>query len=144
MKSLRESTNKQAQFLWSIFRDAFHYIAIHGATIADNARDIDFAMRWGFGWNVGPFETWQASGWQQVATWVKEDIDAGKALCATPLPAWVFEGPVAEKAGVHTQKVLGLSAATPSHHVQVWQSTIVKHSALLYWVKAQQLALPPA
>ena len=102
MKALRESTNKQAQFLWSIFRDAFHYIAIHGATIADNARDIDFAMRWGFGWNVGPFETWQASGWQQVATWVKEDIDAGKALCATPLPAWVFEGPVAEKGGVHT------------------------------------------
>ncbi|TXI91923.1 MAG: 3-hydroxyacyl-CoA dehydrogenase family protein, partial [Burkholderiaceae bacterium] len=100
MKALRESTNKQAQFLWSIFRDAFHYIAIHGATIADNARDIDFAMRWGFGWNVGPFETWQASGWQQVATWVKEDIDAGKALCATPLPAWVFEGPVAEKGGV--------------------------------------------
>ncbi|WP_395012027.1 3-hydroxyacyl-CoA dehydrogenase NAD-binding domain-containing protein [Undibacterium sp.] len=102
MKSLRESTNKQAQFLWSIFRDAFHYIAIHGATIADNARDIDFAMRWGFGWNVGPFETWQASGWQQVATWVKEDIDAGKALCATPLPAWVFEGPVADNAGVHS------------------------------------------
>ncbi len=102
MKSLRESTNKQAQFLWSIFRDAFHYIAIHGATIADNARDIDFAMRWGFGWNVGPFETWQASGWQQVATWVKEDIDAGKALCATPLPAWVFEGPVADNPGVHS------------------------------------------
>lgn len=102
MKSLRESTNKQAQFLWSIFRDAFHYIAIHSATIADNARDIDFAMRWGFGWNVGPFETWQASGWLQVANWVKEDIDAGKALCATPLPAWVFEGAVAEKAGVHT------------------------------------------
>lgn len=104
MKSLRESTNKQAQFLWSIFRDAFHYIAIHGATIADNARDIDFAMRWGFGWNVGPFETWQASGWQQVATWVKEDIDAGKALCATPLPTWVFEGPVADKGGVHTSE----------------------------------------
>jgi hypothetical protein len=41
----------------------FHYIAVHLDTVADNARDIDFAMRWGFGWNVGPFETWQASGW---------------------------------------------------------------------------------
>ncbi|MBI3284025.1 MAG: 3-hydroxyacyl-CoA dehydrogenase/enoyl-CoA hydratase family protein [Burkholderiales bacterium] len=98
MKTLRESTNVQAQFLWAIFRDAFHYIAVHGATIADNARDIDFAMRWGFGWNVGPFETWQASGWQEVANWVKEDIDAGKALCNTPLPAWVFDG----RTGVHT------------------------------------------
>jgi 3-hydroxyacyl-CoA dehydrogenase len=98
MKSLRESTNPQAQFLWAIFRDAFHYIAVHLESIADNARDIDFAMRWGFGWNVGPFETWQASGWRQVANWVKEDIEAGKALCKAPLPAWVFDG----REGVHT------------------------------------------
>jgi 3-hydroxyacyl-CoA dehydrogenase len=100
-KALRESTNPQAQFLWAIFRDAFHYIAVHLGSIADNARDVDFAMRWGFGWAVGPFETWQAAGWSQIATWVKEDIDAGTALCKAPLPAWVFEGQVAEK-GVHT------------------------------------------
>ena len=100
-KALRESTNPQAQFLWAIFRDAFHYIAVHLGSIADNARDVDFAMRWGFGWNVGPFETWQGAGWTQIAAWIKEDIDAGNALCAAPLPAWVFEGQVAEK-GVHT------------------------------------------
>ncbi len=98
MKALHDSTNPQAQFLWAIFRDAFHYIAIHLDSIADCARDVDFAMRWGFGWNVGPFETWQAAGWQQVATWVKEDIDAGKALCNAPLPAWVFE----DRQGVHS------------------------------------------
>ncbi len=99
MKALRESTNKQAQFLWAIFRDAFHYIAIHLESIADNARDVDFALRWGFGWNLGPFETWQAAGWQQIATWVKEDIDAGHALCGEPLPAWVFDG----RTGVHAE-----------------------------------------
>jgi 3-hydroxyacyl-CoA dehydrogenase len=124
MKTLRESTNKQAQFLWAIFRDAFHYIAIHGATIADNARDIDFAMRWGFGWNVGPFETWQASGWLQVANWVKEDIEAGKALCSTPLPAWVFEGPVADKQGVHTPEgswSIARSTFAPRSSLAVYQ-----------------------
>jgi 3-hydroxyacyl-CoA dehydrogenase len=98
MKALRDSSNPQAQFLWSIFRDAFHYIAVHLETIADNARDIDFAMRWGFGWNVGPFETWQAAGWQQIATWVQEDIESGKALCDAPLPQWVLDG----RTGVHT------------------------------------------
>jgi 3-hydroxyacyl-CoA dehydrogenase len=98
MKTLRESSNPQAQFLWAIFRDAFHYVAVHLESIADNARDIDFAMRWGFGWNQGPFETWQAAGWQQVATWVKEDIDAGKALSNVPLPAWVSDG----RSGVHS------------------------------------------
>ncbi|WP_175624905.1 MULTISPECIES: 3-hydroxyacyl-CoA dehydrogenase/enoyl-CoA hydratase family protein [Oxalobacteraceae] len=97
MKALHDSTNPQAQFLWAIFRDAFHYIAVHLESIADNARDIDFALRWGFGWNNGPFETWQAAGWQQIATWVKEDIDAGKALSNAPLPAWVFDG----RNGVH-------------------------------------------
>jgi 3-hydroxyacyl-CoA dehydrogenase len=58
-------------------------------------------MRWGFGWSTGPFESWQSAGWSTIAQWVKEDIEAGKALCNAPLPAWVFEAPVAEK-GVHT------------------------------------------
>ncbi|MGB7481658.1 MAG: 3-hydroxyacyl-CoA dehydrogenase NAD-binding domain-containing protein [Burkholderiaceae bacterium] len=101
MKALHDSTNPQAQFLWSIFRDTFHYIAVHLESIADNARDVDFALRWGFGQKLGPFESWQAAGWKQVAEWIKEDIDAGKAICNAPLPAWVFEGPVAANGGVH-------------------------------------------
>ncbi|MDR5741872.1 3-hydroxyacyl-CoA dehydrogenase/enoyl-CoA hydratase family protein [Caballeronia sp. LZ029] len=103
-KLLRETDNKQAQFLWAIFRDVFHYIAVHLESIADNARDVDLAIRWGFGWNQGPFESWQAAGWQQIAKWVQEDIDAGKALSNAPLPAWVLDGPVAEKNGVHTNE----------------------------------------
>ena len=102
LKLLRESTNPQAQFLWAILRNAFHYVAVHLADIAESAREVDLAMRWGFGMQQGPFELWQAAGWQQVATWVQEDIDAGKTLCSAPLPAWVFDGPVATNAGVHT------------------------------------------
>ncbi|NWG73526.1 MAG: enoyl-CoA hydratase/isomerase family protein [Rubrivivax sp.] len=102
LKLLRESSNPQAQFVWAILRDAFHYAAVHLGEIADSARHVDFAMRRGFGMKQGPFELWQAAGWKQVAQWVKEDIDAGKALCSAPLPAWVFEGPVAEHGGVHS------------------------------------------
>ena len=98
LKLLRESSNPQAQFLWAIQRDAFHYAAVHLETIAETARDVDFAMRWGFGMKQGPFELWQDAGWQQVAAWVKDDIDAGKALSQAPLPAWVFDG----RTGVHT------------------------------------------
>ncbi|MBA4093056.1 MAG: 3-hydroxyacyl-CoA dehydrogenase [Candidatus Accumulibacter sp.] len=87
---LRASSHPQAQFLWAIFRDIFHYAAFHLADIADNARDLDFAMRWGFGWSQGPFETWQAAGWQAIADAVKADIDAGKAMSKAELPAWVF------------------------------------------------------
>jgi len=98
LKLLRESTNPQAQFLWAILRDSFHYAAVHLAEIAETARDVDFAMRWGFGVQQGPFELWQQAGWKQVAEWVKADIDAGKALSKAPLPAWVFDG----RDGVHT------------------------------------------
>jgi len=87
---LRASEHPQAKFLWAIFRDVFHYSAVHLADIADNARDLDFAMRWGFGWSQGPFETWQAAGWQAIAAAVKADIEAGEAMVDTPLPAWVF------------------------------------------------------
>ncbi|WP_211442864.1 3-hydroxyacyl-CoA dehydrogenase/enoyl-CoA hydratase family protein [Collimonas humicola] len=116
MKTLRESTNPQAQFLWSIFRDGFHYIAVHMESIADNARDIDFAMRWGFGWSVGPFEIWQAADWKQIAGWVKEDIDAGKALCNAPLPAWVFDG----RTGVHAAD----GSYSPAKKANVARSTL--------------------
>jgi 3-hydroxyacyl-CoA dehydrogenase len=98
IKALHDSTHPQAQFLWAIFRDSFHYIAVHLESIADNARDVDFALRWGFGWQQGPFELWQSAGWQQVAQWVKEDIDAGHALSSAPLPDWVFDG----RDGVHS------------------------------------------
>ncbi len=98
MKALHDSSHPQAQFLWAIFRDTFHYIAVHLDSIADNARELDFALRWGFGWKQGPFELWQAAGWQQVAQWVQEDIAAGKALSAAPLPGWVFDG----RDGVHS------------------------------------------
>jgi 3-hydroxyacyl-CoA dehydrogenase len=102
LKLLRNAEGAQGQFLWAILRNSFHYAAVHLASIADNARDVDFCMRWGFGMKQGPFELWQEAGWLEVANMIKEDIDAGKALCKAPLPDWVFKGPVAEAGGVHT------------------------------------------
>jgi len=94
---LRASQEPQAQFLWAVFRDLFHYTAYHLADIAETARDVDFAIRWGYGWKLGPFETWQAAGWQQIATWINADIAAGKTMSKAPLPAWVTDG----RSGVH-------------------------------------------
>jgi 3-hydroxyacyl-CoA dehydrogenase len=95
--ALRASSDPQAQFLWAMFRDVFHYTAYHLADIAETARDVDFAIRWGYGWKLGPFETWQSAGWKQIAQWINEDIAAGKAMSDAPLPAWVTDG----RDGVH-------------------------------------------
>lgn len=124
LKLLRESSNPQAQFLWAILRDAFHYAAVHLESIADSARDVDLAMRWGFGMKQGPFELWQEAGWQQVAEWVKADIDAGKALSSAPLPAWVFDG----RTGVHTAE----GSWSPAKQAYVPGSTLPVYKRQLF------------
>jgi 3-hydroxyacyl-CoA dehydrogenase len=101
LRALREGKHPQAQFLWATMRDGFQYSAVHLGSIASSARDVDLALRWGYGWKQGPFEAWQAAGWETVAGWVKQDVDAGQALSRTPLPDWVFSKPVMDARGVH-------------------------------------------
>lgn len=109
LAGLHGSPHKQAKFLWATFRDVFHYCALQLESIADNARDLDLAVRWGFGWDTGPFEIWQAAGWQQVAGWINADIAAGKAMSDAPLPAWATDP---SRTGVHTPQ--GSFAPSPS------------------------------
>lgn len=89
--ALERSGHPQAQFIVAIFRDLFHYCAVMLESIADTARDVDLAMRWGYGWSLGPFEAWQAAGWRRVTTALREDIEAGRSMAEAPLPAWVLE-----------------------------------------------------
>ncbi|HSC80237.1 MAG TPA: 3-hydroxyacyl-CoA dehydrogenase/enoyl-CoA hydratase family protein [Chitinolyticbacter sp.] len=89
IRQLRASNHPEAQFLWACLRDVWHYVATLLPTIADSARDIDFAIRWGFGWKQGPFELWQAAGWKAVAEAIAADIAAGKSMAGSVLPAWV-------------------------------------------------------
>lgn len=96
---LRESSLPEAKFLWACFRDLFHFSAYHLESIAECTRDVDFALRWGYAWSMGPFETWQAIGWKTVAEWVNQDIAAGKAMTNSPLPEWVMA--IADKSVYH-------------------------------------------
>ena len=138
---LRNAEGVEARFLWAILRDQFHYAAIHLHSIAETARDVDFAMRWGFGVKQGPIELWQEAGWLKVANWIKEDIDAGKTLCDAPLPDWVFKGPVAESnngaGGVHTPEgswnpstgTFDASRSLPVHARQHFPESVLGASA---------------
>jgi 3-hydroxyacyl-CoA dehydrogenase len=127
-RKLRESAHPQAQFLWAIFCDVFHYCAVHLGAIADNARDVDFAMRWGFGWSMGPFETWQAAGWLEVTAAIEADIAAGKTMTSEPLPDWVKQ-----RNGVHestgswsaTQATLKPRSALPVYRRQAFPETVL-------------------
>ena len=101
----------ETEFLWAIHRDLFHYCAYHLAEIAESAREIDLAMRWGYGWKLGPFEQWQAAGWQAVSDLIQRDIDQGRTGVAATLPAWVSEITAAHQtAGSYSASRAGLSA----------------------------------
>jgi len=127
--ALRSSKDPQAQFLWAIFRDVFHYAAVQLEAVADNARDLDFAMRWGFGWVQGPFEIWQSAGWGEIARAIAADIATGETMSDTPLPAWVMDG----RDGVHTPDgswSVRRKACMPNSALPVYQRQIFPERVL--------------
>lgn len=83
-----QAQEPQAAFLYSVYRDLFHYAAYHAAEVAHDVCDIDCAMRWGYGWQEGIFDLWQAMGWQQVRQNIENDRQANKTLAAAALPDW--------------------------------------------------------
>lgn len=89
MQRLMASQDPQARFITACFCDLFHYSAFHLETIADTVRDVDLAIRWGFGWQQGPFETWQASGVDEMRTYIECAIAAGTSMSSASLPAWL-------------------------------------------------------
>jgi 3-hydroxyacyl-CoA dehydrogenase len=91
MQSLMSSPNKQAKFLAACFKDLFHYCAYHLETIADNVRDVDLAIRWGFGWMQGPFETWQSADLAKMTQYISQSIQDKMSLSTAQLPGWLFE-----------------------------------------------------
>lgn len=73
MKALLAGKDKEAQFAWSVTRDVLIYAANLLGEIADDIQSMDDAMKWGFNWDFGPFETWDALGVQAVADRIKAE-----------------------------------------------------------------------
>ncbi len=58
--------DRGGQFVWKTLSDTMVYAANRLGEIADDVLNIDRAMRWGFGWQHGPFELWDALGVEKV------------------------------------------------------------------------------
>lgn len=75
-------------FLWPVMKKTLLYSAELVGEIADDIVSIDEAMKWGFGWEVGPFETWDALGLpksiermeaegETIPNWIKNLLEKG-------------------------------------------------------------------
>jgi len=91
--NLKNNKNPEAGFLWAIFRELFIYCASVLEEVADHPRQIDLALRAGFGWKMGPFEIWQSADWEMIRTEIDQDIKNKAAFSAQELPQWVFNSP---------------------------------------------------
>src|SRR5437667_4793679 len=65
--------DKAQQFLWSALSETCSYAARRVPEISDNIADVDRAMRWGFGWELGPFEIVDALGVRDFVAQLKKE-----------------------------------------------------------------------
>jgi 3-hydroxyacyl-CoA dehydrogenase len=69
--------DKGQKFIWGLISGMCLYAARRVPEISDSIVDVDRAMRWGFGWELGPFEMWDAVGVEAMA---RQLVKEGQAL----------------------------------------------------------------
>jgi 3-hydroxyacyl-CoA dehydrogenase len=79
IKTLVWSKDRAGAFLWKTTLRTLCYAADRIPEIADTVVEIDRAMQWGFNWELGPFEVWDAIGVEKSVAKLKEE---GKAVPA--------------------------------------------------------------
>ncbi len=83
IKALAYSDDKAGKFFWETLARGLIYSANRIPEISDDIINIDNAIKWGFGWEMGPFETWDMIG-------VNESVERMQAEGRT-VPQWVLD-----------------------------------------------------
>src|SRR5690606_18496080 len=73
LKKLIAGSDAAARFAWTVLSRALCYSARRIGEIADDVVNVDRAMRWGFNWDLGPFEAWDAIGVEESVARMRED-----------------------------------------------------------------------
>ena len=77
IRKVTEGDDKAAAYAWKVLSETLLYAARRIPEIADDVFNIDNAIKWGFNWSLGPFETWDAIG---VAESVSRMRKEGKTI----------------------------------------------------------------
>ncbi|HKC63112.1 MAG TPA: 3-hydroxyacyl-CoA dehydrogenase/enoyl-CoA hydratase family protein, partial [Pyrinomonadaceae bacterium] len=73
IRTLVWSKDRVGAFLWKTMSRTMRYAANRIPEIADTVLEIDRAMRWGFNWELGVFETWDAIGVEKAVARMREE-----------------------------------------------------------------------
>lgn len=89
VKTLAYADDRAGELVWNILKPTLLYTAEIAYDIADDITSIDDAMKWGFGWEQGPFEVWDAIGLERsvermkaegetIPDWIEDMLSSGK------------------------------------------------------------------
>ncbi|MBI5516670.1 MAG: 3-hydroxyacyl-CoA dehydrogenase/enoyl-CoA hydratase family protein [Deltaproteobacteria bacterium] len=85
-------------FAWKVLKRTLSYAARRVGEISDDVGAIDDAMRWGYNWELGPFETWDALGFAEVVDRMVADgvplPEGVRAMRRQEVPGWYRGGEV--------------------------------------------------
>lgn len=73
LRTLVSGDDVAAEFAWNVLKATLLYAAAIVKDIADDITAVDDAMRWGYNWEMGPFELWDALGVQATADRIKAE-----------------------------------------------------------------------
>ncbi|MCH2373260.1 MAG: 3-hydroxyacyl-CoA dehydrogenase NAD-binding domain-containing protein [Planctomycetes bacterium] len=85
LKALIEGDDPAARYAWRLLAETLLYSARRVPEIADDIVSVDRAMRWGFNWDLGPFEAWDAIGVPASVERMESDGQEIPALVTTLL-----------------------------------------------------------
>ncbi|MHC4406768.1 MAG: 3-hydroxyacyl-CoA dehydrogenase/enoyl-CoA hydratase family protein, partial [Planctomycetota bacterium] len=95
---------RAAEAVWKMLAATWSYAAMRVGGICDDVSAVDRAIRWGFNWNLGPFEAWDALGFRAVTERLKAE--------SYPLPDWVSALYDAGAESIYSRKNGALQAPT--------------------------------
>ncbi len=73
MQAIVYGDDKGAQYAWQVTARGLIYAANRIPEISDTIVDIDNAMKWGYNFTLGPFETWDALGVEAAVAKMEKD-----------------------------------------------------------------------
>ena len=73
VRALVADQGKAGQFAWKVLSRALAYSARRIGEITDDVVAVDDSMRWGYNWELGPFETWDALGFAETVERMQKD-----------------------------------------------------------------------
>ncbi len=83
IKALAFANDRVGEIMWVLLKTTLLYSAEKAFEIADDLHSIDLGMKWGFGWELGPFETWDAIGLEASVQRMQEEGET--------IPQWILD-----------------------------------------------------